>query len=181
MEKSCHHQIHMRGEKCSHHVTLYLKSITLPSIWTTGWPETSLWGLYIWRASMWSKQANGHLETTDTLVNIQQILTWTNICLLCALHWWLHDCECSQSCCRLAAACRWAAEAFQMCTTPSSCTSTGEARPQTARSTRWTDADTRWRYSRVSGQLCSVTNDMLQHAGAVHHSFYVFLFTFRCT
>lgn len=138
----------MHGETCSRLVTLYLKSITLPSIWTTRWPETSLWDLYIWRALMWSNRATGRLKTTDTLVNTPHILSWPCI-LLC---WWLHRSGCSQSCCRLVVACQWAVEVFQMFTTLSSCTSTGEARPLTDQSTRWTDADTRWRYSMVSRQ-----------------------------
>lgn len=60
-----------------------------------------------------------------------------------------------------------------MCTTPSSFTSTGEARPPMARSTLWTDADTRWRYSMVSRQLYTVTNQLSQQAGAVQPPLHV--------
>lgn len=78
-------QILMHGEMRSHHVTLYLKNTTLPSIWTTRWPETILWGLYIWRASMWPKQASGPLKTMDTLVNTLHVPSWTCVTssLLC--------------------------------------------------------------------------------------------------
>ena len=63
-------QMLMHGETCTRRVTLCLKSSTLPLTWTTRWPETSLWSIYIWRASMRSKRATGHLKTMDTLVNV---------------------------------------------------------------------------------------------------------------
>lgn len=101
---------------------------------------------------------------TDTLVNILQMLSLTCVCVcVCyCLFELVISCLCSQSCCRLATACQWVVEASQMCTTQSSCTSTGGARLLMAQSTRWTDADTRWRYSMVSRQLYTVTNQLMQ-------------------
>ena len=157
-------QILTRGETHSHLVTLYLECITLPSTWTTRWSGMSLWDLCIWRASTRSRRATGRFRTTDTLVNMPQMLSPTS-----SLHIRVGDHMFSprrlQSCCMLAVACRWAAEVFQMCTTPSSCTSTGEARPPTAPSTRWTGADTRWRYSTVSRPRRSVTGQLSQQTG----------------
>lgn len=162
-------QILTHGETCSHLVTLYLKSTILPSIWTITWPETNLWKLYIWRASMRFKQATGRFTMTDTLVSI--IHSLSSMCM-CAGD---HVSGCFQLCCRLAMACLWVVEVFQMCTTPSSCTSTGEAWEPMGRSTQWTDADTRWRYSMVSRQLYTVTNQLLQYTGAVQLSLNVFV------
>lgn len=79
-----HPQILMHGETCSHPVTPYSKSITLPSIWTTRWPETSLWDLCTWRASMWPKQATGRFKTTGTLVNTPQTPSCVWPASLCA-------------------------------------------------------------------------------------------------
>ena len=105
----------------------------------------------------WTLQNDGHSGeyATDALTNV----LFANSC------WWPHVSRRLQSCCMLAVACRWAAEVFQMCTTPSSCTSTGEAHPPTAQSTQWTDADTRWRYSTVSRQRRSVTGQLSQQTG----------------
>lgn len=71
-------QILTHGETRSHLVTPYLECITLPSIWTTRWSGTSLWDLYIWRASTRSKRATGRFRTTDTLVNTPQMLSQTS-------------------------------------------------------------------------------------------------------
>lgn len=79
-----HPQILMHGETCSHPVTPYSKSITPPSIWTTRWPETSLWDLCTWRASMWPKQATGRFKTTGTLVNTPQTPSCVWPASLCA-------------------------------------------------------------------------------------------------
>uniref|UniRef100_A0A669CHX7 Carbonic anhydrase 15 n=1 Tax=Oreochromis niloticus TaxID=8128 RepID=A0A669CHX7_ORENI len=57
-----------------------------------------------------------------------------------------------------------------MCTTPSSCTSTGEVRRPTAQSTPWTDADTQWRYSMVSRRSYTVTSRLSKHTDAVQPS-----------
>lgn len=77
---------------------------------------------------------------------------------------------CSQSYCRSAAAWRWVVAVFQMCTTPSSCTSTGEVQRPTAQSTLWTDADTQWRYSMVSRRSYTVTSHLCKHTDAVQPS-----------
>lgn len=160
-----HPQILTHGETHSHHATLYLKSTTLPSTSTTTWPETTLWARCIWRALMWPKQATGRLKTTDTLVSVLLMSSPASVvCLCCAFDHFLL--VASQSCCRWAVACQWAVEVFQTCTTPSRCTSTGEAGPPTARSTRWTDADTQWRYSTVSRQICTVTDLVQQQTAA---------------
>lgn len=138
----------MPGEICFLHVTPSLNAVTLPSTWTPTCPEATPWGLFIWRASMWLSRATGPSPTMVTLVSLppffEPLFHQGGRRLTC----------CSQSSCRLAAAWRWAAGASRTSTTPSSCTSTGGARPPTARSTRWTDADTRWRYSPVSRWLC---------------------------
>lgn len=146
----------MRGEIRSHHVTPFLKSTTRPSIWTTRWPEIIPWGLYISRASMWPKQATGRLKTTDTQVNTLHIPPWARLSFVSFFCRWSDASVCFQWCWSSAVACQWAEEVFRTCTTPSSCTSIGEARPVTALSTQCAHADTQWRYSMVSRQLYTV-------------------------
>lgn len=119
-------------------------------------------GFDVTQTGHWTLQNDGHSgeHTTDTVMCMTSVI----VCICVGDFMFV---VCSQSCCRSGVACRWGAEVFQMCTTPSSCTSTGEAQPPTAQSTRWTDADTRWRYSMVSRQLHTVNDQLLLQAGAL--------------
>lgn len=92
----------------------------------------------------WTLHNDGHSGETSLSLSLFLFASLLrHVCLMCVN-------LCCQSSCSSVAGCRWATVAFRMFITPSSCTSTGGALPPTAPSTRWTAADTRWRYSSVS-------------------------------